>query len=245
MAFKMFMGWDPADTLAYEVCAYTLKKYASVPVEIIPLNERILRTRSPRMFWRPFNVDQFGQRFDGVDGKPCSTEFSFTRFLVAALADYTDEWIGFMDADMLFRQDIAELVDLIEDDKAVMCVKHNHQPPEKVKMLGAFQTIYDRKNWSSMFLMKPSANRELSIDFVNRATGSELHQFTWLRGEEIGSLPESWNWLCGWSSSEINPDIVHFTRGTPDMPGHENEPYADLWRVALEESGVRLAAFPQ
>jgi hypothetical protein len=39
-------------------------------------------------------------------------------------------------------------------------------------------------------------------------------------------VPESWNWLEGWSSPDIDPKIVHMTRGIPTMAGFENIPYA-------------------
>ena len=56
----------------------------------------------------------------------------------------------------------------------------------------------------------------------------------WLMDEDVGSLDEKWNWLEGWSDPEIDPKIVHFTRGTPDMEGHENVPYADEWWATLK-----------
>ena len=34
------------------------------------------------------------------------------------------------------------------------------------------------------------------------------------------------------------------TRGTPDLPGHEKEPFAAAWLDELQESGASLAAFP-
>ncbi|MFT5438413.1 MAG: hypothetical protein ACI9MJ_000272 [Alphaproteobacteria bacterium] len=41
------------------------------------------------------------------------------------------------------------------------------------------------------------------------------------------------NWLEGWSSPDIDPKIVHMTRGIPTMAGFENIPYADEWRAYL------------
>ena len=39
--------------------------------------------------------------------------------------------------------------------------------------------------------------------------------FKWLADEDIGDLPEEWNWLDGYSSSKIDAKNVHFTRGGP------------------------------
>ena len=62
-----------------------------------------------------------------------------------------------------------------------------------------------------------------------------LRSFCWLLPEEIGSLPERWNWLEGYSPADLEPAAVHFTRGIPSMPGYENVPYADEWREVLAE----------
>ena len=38
---------------------------------------------------------------------------------------------------------------------------------------------------------------------------------TWLKDNDIGDIPLTWNWLEGYSSQKINPKNVHFTRGGP------------------------------
>ena len=50
---------------------------------------------------------QNGQMIDDIDGKPFSTEFSFSRFLVPALNMYQG-WALYMDCDMYLRTDINE-----------------------------------------------------------------------------------------------------------------------------------------
>ena len=75
------------------------------------------------------------------------------------------------------------------------------------------------------------SNQFLTIENINKYTGRELHQFCWLKDEEIGQLDEKWNWLEGHSSLEITPSVVHFTHGTPDMAGYENVPYSDEWNA--------------
>ena len=61
---------------------------------------------------------------------------------------------------------------------------------------------------------------------MNTEKGSWLHAFSWLKDEEIGSIPREWNHLDGWDDAP-DPANVHFTRGVPDMPGYENIPYAN------------------
>ena len=227
---KCFVGWDPRDINAFEVCHHTLIENASIEVEVIPLKDWELRRKGA--YWRSYRVDSRGQKWDDRDGKPFGTDFSFTRFLVPALEEYKDEWVMFCDPDFLWRSDVAALLDLIEPDKALMCVKHDHRPVETEKGVG-IQTVYDRKNWSSLMLMNPYRNRALSKRSVSLQPGSYLHAMLWLEDHEIGELPEEWNWLEDWSDPRINPKVVHMTRGTPDMPGYEDVAYADEWWNAL------------
>lgn len=231
MTVRVYVGWDQRDFLAYQVCRKSLLKHASIPVEIIPLKDWELRQKG--IYWRPYNVDERGQMWDCRDGKPFSTNFSFTRFCVPALEEYGDEWVGFCDADMLWKADIAELLKLRDESKAVMCVQHDYRPRERSKMDGVIQTIYQRKNWSSLMLMKPSRCRGLTKYAVNNQTGAWLHQMCWVPEEDIGSLPEEWNWLEGWSDPDLDPKVIHYTRGTPDMVPDVTHA-APWWDVAAQ-----------
>lgn len=229
---KVFIGWDPLDVDAYRVCEHSLKKQSSIPLEVYPLKEHQLRHKG--LFWRAYHVDEKGQKYDVGDGKPFSTQFSFTRFCVPSLCEYSDEWVLFMDPDMLVKGDVAELVERA-DDKSLYCVQHEHVPEETVKMGGLIQTQYQRKNWSSLMLMNPSRNMSLTKYAVNNQTGAWLHALLWLRDDQIGDLPETWNWLEGHSSPSIIPKIIHYTRGTPDLPGCEGVDRADEWRRTYAE----------
>lgn len=225
MTARVYVGWDQRDAQAFEVCKRTIEKHASIPVRVVPLKEWELRQLG--LYWRPYHVDEKGQMWDARDGKPFSTNFSFTRFCVPAIEHYGDEWVVFCDADMMWRADVAELLSLADENKAVMCVQHDHKPLETHKMDGVLQTIYRRKNWSSLMLMKPSKCQGLTKYTVNNQTGAYLHQMCWVAEDLIGAIPEDWNWLEGWSSPEIDPKIVHFTRGTPDMDPKVT--WADEW----------------
>ncbi|MFQ6016781.1 MAG: hypothetical protein ACE5KF_01170 [Kiloniellaceae bacterium] len=226
---RVYIGWDQRDALAYEVCRYSLLAHASIPVEIIALKDWELRARG--LYWRAYRVDPRGQMWDERDGKPFSTDFSYTRFCVPLLEDYGDEPVVFCDPDMLWLADIAELLDLA-GEAALACVKHAHRPPEPTKMTGNIQTVYDRKNWSSLMVLRPGRCTGLTPYAVNNMPRDWLHGICWLADDEIAGVPEAWNWLEGWSAPGIDPKVVHFTRGTPDMPGHENAAYAEEWRRA-------------
>src|SRR6185503_17813923 len=142
-----------------------------------------------------------------------STQFSFSRFLVPFLCGY-EGWALFTDCDMLVLDDIAKLWALRDERYAVQVVKHVHVPKEDVKFLGAVQTRYEKKNWSSVMLMNCAKCTALTPDYVNNASGLELHQFKWLAGDHlIGELPPRWNHLVGFDPPRPDAGLVHFTTG--------------------------------
>lgn len=221
---KVYIGWDPRDEIAFRAAAASMLSHSSIPVDIIALKDHELRARG--VYWRGYTVEPSGQMFDERDGKPFSTQFSFTRFAIP-LIDQTDDWVVFIDADMLFRADIKELLQLADSDKSIMCVQHRHTPPEHKKMDGVLQTVYARKNWSSVMLLRP-ARCTITRYQLNNSTGTFLHGLLWQEQSTIGALPEEWNWLEGWSSPEIEPKLLHYTRGTPDMLG-DHLPHSQEW----------------
>ena len=60
-----------------------------------------------------------------------------------------------------------------------------------------------------------------------------FHRFHWLDDSEIGALPETWNWLEGWSAKPPSgqPKVIHYTRGGPWFEKWRQVDYADLWQA--------------
>jgi lipopolysaccharide biosynthesis glycosyltransferase len=203
--------------------------------EPIPVHKLSLADLQDRgLYWRP-TFRREGRLIDGLSIRPdydgsISTEHANARFCVPQLAN--EGWALFCDGDVLYRSDVSEVFRGLDERKAVYCVKHWHEPSETEKMDGQLQTRYPRKNWSSfmIFNCEHVSNMQLAR-IVNERPGRDLHAFCWLEDEEIGALPRKWNHLVGWSDPQIDPAMVHFTSGTPDMPGYENCDYADEWRA--------------
>lgn len=234
---RYFAGFDARDEAALEVCLASLRRHASVEIEVTVLKEHELRRAG--LYWRSYRVDERGVMTDDRDGKSFSTAFSYLRFAVPLLAD-GDDLVLWSDPDFLWRADVAELLALAEAEplKALYCVQHDHRPPDLVKMGGsALQARYERKNWSSLMLMRPEACRRGMNKYVlNNWSREHLHRLLWLPDDAIGALPEAWNYLVGWSDKAVTgePKAVHMTLGTPDMPGHEDCEFADEWRAYRE-----------
>lgn len=186
-----------------------------------------------------------------IDDKPFSTEFSHTRFLIPELQQFKG-WALFLDADMIFQDDIKKLFDAVNPVYAVMCVKHNHDlNGDTSKMDGRVQQKYFRKNWSSfvMWNCEHIGNRKMTKEKVSYMQGRDLHAFNWLPDHEIGSLSYKYNFISGISPKlphidgvQMQPSVFHFTEGGPWMKECKDVPYADLWdkeRKIWEESGAQ------
>jgi lipopolysaccharide biosynthesis glycosyltransferase len=211
----IYIGYDSREVQAYNACVNSINVNSSKSREIYPLNIKTLRDQN--IYKR--DKDPFS-----------STEFTFTRFLVPYLANYKG-WALFCDCDFIFLRDVEELFSVIDNKYAVMCVKHDYTPENTSKMDGSIQYIYPRKNWSSLVLWncEHPSNNQVTPSLINTQTGQFLHRFSWLKDEEIGSIPVEWNWLVGWykEPKDGKPKALHFTEGGPWFDNYKNCEYAE------------------
>lgn len=232
MIKQIFIGYDPREAAAFAACRYSIKKHLSEP---IPIHGIVLNSLRKKGLYERLTVHQDGELWDVLSGAPMSTEFAISRFFTPMLA--RTGWALFMDCDFLVRTDLSMLFDMVSQQYAVYCVKHDHIPEGITKMDGMTQTKYHRKNWSSFMLFNcdhPS-NEKLTLNKLNKWPGRDLHAFKWLQDEEIGELGPEWNYLINVTQASVNPKCVHFTLGTPDMPGYDRQPYAEEWTNTLED----------
>jgi hypothetical protein len=232
-----WIGFDPREIPAFAVAKDSLQrnlKGGHVQVFGLVLDE--LRARG--IYYRP-TERRDGKLWDVISEAPMSTEFAISRFLVPHIArpihGRYGGWALFTDSDVLWRANAVDLFKKFDNDKAVMCVKHNYNPPEGVKMDGQEQLRYARKNWSSVmaFNLDHPSNEKLTVELVNTVPGRDLHRFCWLEDDEIGELTPDYNFLVGHTDPSIDPKLVHHTEGSPCMVGYEDTAYADEWRKSL------------
>ena len=221
---KVFVGYDPREDIAYQVCKHSIAR-RNKEVLVRPLVQKELREAG----WYTRPVDPLS-----------STEFTFTRFLIPELCDYKG-WALFMDCDMILLTDIQELFDQADEKYAVMCVHHDYTPREGLKMDGQKQSIYPRKNWSSVMLFNcghPS-NKQINSSVVNgtNITGKYLHRFSWLKDSEIGELSHEWNWLTDWykEPEDGKPKLLHYTEGGPWFENYRDCDYHKEWKIELAD----------
>lgn len=101
--YRVFIGYDPRQPLAYNVLQHSIVRHSSVPVSITPL---ILR--------------QLPIKRRGL------TEFTYSRFLVPYLSGYVGKSV-FMDADMVVTGDIKELFDSTDARCAVSVMQEQER----------------------------------------------------------------------------------------------------------------------
>jgi hypothetical protein len=202
----IFIGHDPRERAATNVLIDSLYQHSSAPLAITPLVTPQLEAQG--LYHRQRDPKQ-------------STAFSFSRFLVPHLMGHQG-WAIFMDCDILCRADITELWALRDGRHALMVVQHDHVPSESTKFLGEVQSAYPKKNWSSVMLFNCARCTALTPEYVNSASGLDLHRFHWLEGDhQIGALPERWNHLVDvqappqTGAADGGPALLHWTLGGP------------------------------
>ena len=221
---NVFVGYDTKEKMAFNVLSYSILKNSSQPIAITPIY-----------------LDNIKDTFVRERNNLSSTEFSFSRFIIPHLMNYQG-WALFMDCDMLMKADIAELWRLRDDKYAVQVCKHDYIPKSQTKFLGQVQTVYPKKNWSSFMLMNCKKCTTLTPDYVNKASGLELHQYKWLESEElIGSLPLEWNWLADEYEYKTGVKNIHYTEGGPWFSDYNRCDYSqEWWEYAAETTATGL-----
>jgi hypothetical protein len=210
---KIFIGYDSKEPIAFSVLSSSILRRSSIPIAIIPLCMK--------------NIESFYTRKRGPTE---STEFSISRFLVPYISNY-DGYSLFLDCDMLCRIDIKEILEEIDKqkEKSILVCKHDYTPSTKTKFLNQAQTVYPRKNWSSFIVFNNNLCKELSLNYVNSATGLDLHRFNWLNDDDIGEISVEWNWLVGEYKSNDKAKIIHYTLGGPWFKEYSNCNHSKEW----------------
>jgi hypothetical protein len=230
MSLQVFVGWDPREDIAWEVCRHSiLSRTDPTEVTVTPLIQSELRQSG--LYWREPDLK-------------AATEFSLTRFLTPHLAGKSGYAI-FVDCDFLFLTDIREVLGEIDPTKAVSVVQHDYTPKPGVKMDGCVQYPYPRKNWSSFIIFNcehPSV-RQLTPKVVNESEPAHLHRFQWLDDSEIGCLDIGWNYLEGWYPATYDKlKAVHYTLGGPWFEHKKDCDFAEIW--LKEETQLQFTAHP-
>lgn len=225
MGCMVAIGYDEDEKPAFETALASLQRVSpmavAVPVDLTEL-------RGAGLYQRPTEVRN-GQKWDVISGAPMSTSFAISRFFVPYVTKA--DWALFVDSDVVFCRSVEELLAEADSSKALQCVHHEGLGSAGVKKVNKTQTVYGRKNWSSVMLwnLRHPAHERLTLEVLNGVPGRDLHQFCWLVDDELGALSPKWNWLVNVQAKPDDVGIAHFTLGGPWLPGWKNQPYDDIW----------------
>lgn len=229
----VYVGYDSSNEgqqLAHDICVKSLLENTNFPdkVRIHSLIKKDLEDQG--IFCRPNDPN-------------ASTEFTYTRFLVPYLNNY-EGYAVFCDSDFLWERDVYELLDYINNDLALSCVKHTYTEcvSGNTKMDGLNQEWYPRKNWSSLMIFNCSHQntKKLTPFIVNTRTPQWLHRMEWA-SDKIGNIPHYFNYLVGYYSDYIDiPRVYHYTDGGPWHNSTKNTQYASNWIAYLSKDQKQL-----
>lgn len=232
---KVYIGYDHGEHAAAMVAMDSVRGETREDAELLSAPKLAAQGLLTRI-----TDKRGGQPYDLHSNAPKSTEFAVSRFLVPLICQH--RWALFADCDVVFFADPRDILSKLEKGKAVYVVKHDYIPHDEWKMVNQRQTVYPRKNWSSVMLFDchHPANWRLTLHDINHRPGRDLHAFYWLNDAEIGDLPVGWNWLVG---EQTKPDplfLAHFTLGGPWIPGWKSAVHDDLWLRAAAAAHVKV-----
>jgi hypothetical protein len=210
---QIYIGYEERERRAYDVCEHSLR-YSTLEVKKL----------------RSQDIPDYNRDW----GEPQSTDFTYTRFWVPFLSNYTG-WSFFVDCDFLFLADPGELIKTFDPSMAAYVCKHpGYIPNSQIKMDGIPQHRAYRKNWASFmaFNNEHPSNRILTPHYLNNhRPGLDFHQLRWLHDDNIGSIPLEWNCLDDYYHLS-DPKAIHYTDGGPWFEDYKETFYGELWKQA-------------
>lgn len=214
---RLFAGFDDREAVGYHTFCASVIEHASEPVSITPLHLGTLK------------------KFYAGGSRDGTNAFIYSRFLVPYLCGYNGFAIFMDGADMVVRDDIAELWAMRDPFKAVQVVKHDYKTKNPRKYVGtkmeAENADYPCKNWSSVMLINCAHYnwRNITPETVEKMPGSYLHRFEFIEPRFVGELPKEWNWLADEYGENESSKVCHWTCGIAAFPAYASTPMASEW----------------
>lgn len=193
---RIFIGYDERQPISYTALCKSIIDNTQQPFSITPLIKRTL-------------PDVQGNRV-------ALTPFTFSRFLVPWLCDFTGHAL-FLDIDMMVRSDIGQIWNM-RNDKYAIHVSKNVMKFER----------------ASLMLFNCAKCDHLTPQFVEMA--NNLHSIGFVPDGQVGDLPPEWNHLVGYDEPRDDAKLVHFTQGVPIFPETKDSEYGPEWRRYAQES---------
>lgn len=204
---RVFVGTDKTQMLAARVLEYSVKKHASISVEVSPMCDLSL----------PLPKDPKNQPRTG---------FSFARFLIPSLCQYQGRAI-YLDADMLVLDDLSKLWDYPMEEADILCAE---QPTEKGRVRQYSVLLLNCSNlcWKIEEIVK-------GLDDMRYDYQQLMHEFCIVPQDRIAaSLPYEWNSLEHYERDKTC--LIHYT-DMPTQPWVSTKnKHGIIWHRILREA---------
>jgi SAM-dependent methyltransferase len=221
---RIFVGTDTSQIVAYRVLEYSIRKAASIPVEVTPM----------------FGVDMPVPR-DAANRS--RTGFSFSRFKIPELCGYRGRGV-YMDADMLVFGDVAELASLEFGDQTVLLT----DPQHPASMWDEHVNTYIGPAKAAVMVLDCD-RLDWKVDDV--VAGLDAGRYTYAElmtdicvvpPEQVEArVPPEWNDLEHYDPETTR--LIHFTVVPVQPWKNDDNPLTDLWMAWYQEA-VAAGAVP-
>lgn len=219
---RVYVGLDESQLVAFRVLKYTIEEHATRPVRVEPMLELPV----------PMPKDR--------KNRP-RTGFSFSRFLIPALAGYQGRAM-YLDADMQVFGDITGLWDLDMGERTVLCTRQDEAPAlwkdsswfKPGRQMSVMMLDCGRLDWNIETIVAGLDDGAYSYEDL-------LFDMCIVPPEQLGDdLPPVWNHLEHYEPGETK--LIHYTV-VPTQPWkNDQNPLRRLWeadyRRAVEAGAI-------
>jgi hypothetical protein len=200
---RVYVGTETEQQLTFQVLAYTIRRKARAPVEVVPLGEAMTAAGLTVPMARAY------------------TPFSFQRFAIPKLCGYAGTAI-YLDSDMMVFEDIHQLLELADPNSDVSAAP---APPGSGRkpQISVLVLRCDRLDWDVARV----------IDGLERGTYTYRQLFADLPIARAfsRSIPHRWNDLEGYTPGTTC--LTHFTDMETQPWLWAPHPLGELWCRAL------------
>ncbi len=204
---KVFVGADYAQMAGVKVLEYSIKKYASMSVEVVPINDR--KIPAPK---DPENRARSG--------------FSFSRFSIPQLCSYKGKAI-YLDADTQLFTDIAKLWNMPMEGANVL---YSEQPSERGRIPQFSVMLLNCANldWDVNEIVQGLDQEKFNYDDIM------FHACLVPPSKKKASLPFEWNSLEKYKAHKTC--LIHYTdMNTQPWVSNKNK-NGKIWYDCLREA---------
>jgi lipopolysaccharide biosynthesis glycosyltransferase len=193
MIYRVYIGWNPKEPEAAEVCRHSLLKHSTLPIQVHFLKRDDLKKSE---IYRRDPAREIDDR-----------EYPYLRYFVPHLANFTG-WAVYCDPGVVWNADVRELFQHLDPSAAVHIAKHDPKLTESENQYNSGVILWNCGH---------DSNRQLTPEVCSNQSPTFLHTFEWIQSTAIFPLALEWNWLANHydTPKEGEPKAIHFANGGP------------------------------